>query len=103
MSMDFLENMNTQMERYSNKYYKRFQIKYTTLRALNLNYTGNHKLAANELDRLFNISKDAEEQLLNAKLARVTIHFQQNELELANKILVKFQRSDSWYERNVGF
>ena len=103
LSMDFLENMNKQMERYSNKYYKRFQIKYTTLRALNLNYTGNHKLAANELDRLFNISKDAEEQLLNAKLARVTIHFQQNELELANKILVKFQRSDSWYERNVGF
>ena len=95
--------MNTQMERYKKKYFNRFQIKHTTLRALNLNYTGNHTLAANVLDKLFNISKDAEDQLLNAKLARVTIHFQQNELKLANKILVKFQRSDSWYERNVGF
>tara|TARA_B110000285_G_scaffold58438_1_gene66863 strand:- start:413 stop:1894 length:1482 start_codon:yes stop_codon:yes gene_type:complete len=103
LSMAYLDDMSTQMERFDKKYYQNSYIKLTTLRALNLNYTGNHQLAAQELDSLFNISKNSVDELLNAKLARVIIHFQQNELELANKILVKFQRSDNWYERNVGF
>ena len=103
LSMAYLDDMRAQMERFDKKYYQNSYIKLTTLRALNLNYTGNHELAAQELDSLFNISKNSVDELLNAKLARVIIHFQQNELELANKILVKFQRSDNWYERNIGF
>ena len=102
-SLDFLADMHEQMVRYDLRYYQQREMGYCSLLALNLNFLGRHEAAASVLDEfLEDNSKAPAKWLLNPQLIRVMIHFQQGELEEAYKLLSKFQRADSWYERSVG-
>lgn len=97
----YLDEMYQQMQRYNRKYHDTRIIRYTTLYALNENFTGNYKKAEWLLDQLNEASFQPEE-LLAPQLTRVMIHFQQDELESARKLLTTFYRSDSWYEKVAG-
>ena len=101
-SLSYLAEMHMQMQRYKQKYHQERFVKYITLLALNLNFIGESKEAALVLDELFSINQFNADELLMAKLARATIHFQQGELEAVSSILGKFQNSDAWYNRHVG-
>lgn len=101
-SIAYLEDMFVQMQRHDLKFYNERLVRYTTLMALNLNFTREFKKAGNLLDELFQLKQYNSDDFLSAKLARVMIHFQQGELDAANKIMVRFQRTDAWYERYIG-
>jgi len=101
-SMEYLSEMHDQMQRYNQKFHKERLVKYTTLLALNLNFTNDYKLADSMLEELLNMENNKEDELLIAKLARAMILFQQGEFSQVSKILSKFQHSDAWYEKYVG-
>ena len=102
-SLDYLKSMNIQMERFDKKYHEVALIKYTNLLALNYNYVGEFKEASELLDFLIKKTNNESIGMLTVKLTRVMIHFQQNELESASKILATFQHTDNWYEQHIGF
>jgi hypothetical protein len=101
-SIYYLEKMLVQMRRFDNRYYDEKIVQYTTLQALNLNYQGKFKSAEVILDDLIKTKKYNNEELLNPYLTKALIHFQQNELPAAKKIISQFTRTDIWYERNMG-
>jgi hypothetical protein len=101
-SLNYLELMHSEMQRFNQKFHQKRMVKYTTLVALNLNFTGEHKQASILLEEMFELKGLHEDELLSAKLARAMIHFQQGELEHVSKILSKFQSTDKWYERHIG-
>lgn len=101
-SLEYLEEMHDQMQRFNQKFHKERLVKYTTLLALNLNFMGKYKEASSILDELFGMENIKTEDLLTAKLTRAMIHFQQNEYNEVSSILSKFQHSDAWYQKHVG-
>jgi len=101
-SLEYLESMFEQMQRFNKRYYKDKLIQYSTLLSLNMNYLGNHQSAVTILEDLF-ASKDYRfDMLLNPYLTRTMIYFQQGELNQAQKLLSQFNRTDVWYEKNIG-
>lgn len=105
-SIQTLNNMHLQMQRYNKKYYKLYEIKYSTLLSLNYNFTGDNIKAANLLDELIpNINKInfQKTELLHAILTRIMIHFQQNEFTQAKQKMALLQQQDSWYLKYLGF
>tara|TARA_B110000285_G_scaffold50594_1_gene57506 strand:+ start:109 stop:1581 length:1473 start_codon:yes stop_codon:yes gene_type:complete len=102
LSMSYLERMMEQMKRFNGKFYNSRRIQHTTLKALCYNYTAKHESASQILDELMTENTFDQEELLQPILARVMIHFQQNELKKANSLLSKLQKSDSWYEKRAG-
>ena len=101
-SAAYLEEMHKQMLRFDHRYYFSRIAKYTTLKALNLNYNGLSDKAAYELDRLMANKKVDRDALLNSRLARIMIHFQQGELKEASSALAKLNHTDSYYEQRAG-
>ncbi len=98
-----LERMDELMNRYNKRYYNIRQTKHQTLLALNQNFKGNSALAKQILDTILTTTKGALKRgQLQAKLARIMIHFQQQELNLAKKNLSELNRSDNWYIDNIG-
>lgn len=102
-SLDYLKSMKMQMERFDKKYHEVSLVKYTNLLALNYNYVGDFKQASELLDDLIKKMNNDNSRMLTVKLTRVMIHFQQNKLESASKILATFQHTDNWYEQHIGF
>ena len=100
LSLNYLELMHEQMQRFNQKYHKEKFDKYTVLVALNLNFTNRYSDAESMLDELLTLSKP--DSHLIAKLTRCMIHFQQGDLDKAASITSKLQRTDSWYEKTVG-
>lgn len=100
-SLDYLHRMKTQMERFGGKFYASRNVQFTTLLALNHNFIGDYKQSEEALDTLFTQNHPSQD-LLNPKLVRAMIHFQQGELDAAQRILSTFQHQDSWYQQRVG-
>ena len=98
----YLAKMYKQMERFNEKYMLERLVKYKTLMALNLNFTGDYEAAMDQLDDLFKNKKFDEDALLAPRLVLVMIYVQQGDINGANKLLSKFYRSDSYYERQAG-
>jgi len=100
-SLEYLARMEVQMERFNRKFYASRRIQWTTLKALNHNFLGDFTVSTALLDDLFAANYKSEE-LLNPRLVRAMIHFQQGELDAAQRVLAKFQHSDSWYQKRIG-
>lgn len=101
-SRHFLEDMYAQMQRFDRKLYPLRYVKYITLEALNLNFLGQFKRAEVLLDDLFASEHAETDLLLNARLTRAMIHFQQGELKQSKKCLGSLRQSDARYLREVG-
>ncbi|NOQ72879.1 MAG: hypothetical protein GQ574_12790 [Crocinitomix sp.] len=102
-SLAHLDNMMVQMTRFNKRYYTTRIAKHQTLFALNHNFKGNYEVAETALDILSTpIKGEISRELLQAELARIMIHIQQEELLQAKKALGALKRSDSWYMDNIG-
>ncbi len=100
LSIMYLDKMNLEMERFDRQYYNSRLIKHNTLLALNYNYSGDHLKSVSILDQLsatFN-----QRDLPIPTLVRIMVHFQQNEITAANKLLISLSQTDNWYLKNVG-
>ena len=100
-----LQNMHTQMQRYQGKYAQLYNIRYTTLLALNFNYSGNPHTAGKLLDQIIPTGAQIdlqETRILQAVLARTVIHFQQKEYEKAKQKMAQLWHQDSWYIEYIG-
>lgn len=98
----YLDKMYTQMQRFNQQYFNEKLVQYSTLLALNLNFAGKFNESKELLESLTDSKKYHFEELLNPYLVLTMIHFQQGELNKAKKLLSKFNRTDSWYERQIG-
>jgi hypothetical protein len=96
----FLSHMKEQMERFDHKFFQARESQYTTLLALTSNYSGDFKQSETVLDNYLSNVKDGN--LGNPLLTRAIIHFQQGEFQLAQRTLLRLNRSDQWYKKNIG-
>lgn len=101
-SLQFLGKMFIQMQRFGGIYFQAKFIKYSTLLALNYNFTRSPKKAIQAIDLMINTRKFTFEELLNPALTKLMIYFQQGELLEAKKIAASFTKTDLYYERKMG-
>jgi hypothetical protein len=104
-SIENLRKMHKQMQRYEAKYYALYEVRYTTLLALNYNFSGEWRKAASILDDLLAKTAKAKQQersILQAILIRSVIHFQQEEFSQAKQMMSKLWQQDSFYIKNLG-
>lgn len=101
-SLTFLDSMYQQMLRYNNRFYNERKIRYSTLLALVYNYSKEHQKAMGVITGLVDSSIYKQEELSNPLLVKLMIHFQQGELIDANKVLIKLNKSDKWYQKQIG-
>ena len=101
-SMDYLELMYAQMERFKGKFMQSRKVQHSTLKGLNLNYIGLYTEGIVCLNEVIESNLYNREALLNPLLVRVMIHFQQGEMKEAQSIMGSFRHSDLWYERHIG-
>jgi hypothetical protein len=102
LSAFYLNKMHIEMERFDRAYYKSRIIKHNTLLALVLNYNGDHSKALSILENLISTFGFNQKELPLPTLVKIMIHFQQNQLIEANKLLIKLNQTDNWYIKNIG-
>ena len=95
-SMEFTTQMELEMIKDNNVYYKRFSEKLAILKALNSNYTGNHENA-------IRILKDDKNDSLDVKLLLAMCLFQQDNFIESYQIIKQLRHSDAWYEKKMGW
>ncbi len=95
-SMKFAREMEIEMRAANNAYYKRFEEKLITLKALNHNYTG-------ENEKTMSLLKEFKSESLDIKLLTAMCLFQQGNFLEAYQIIKKFNHSDAWYEKKMGW
>ena len=100
-SLQYLEQMKEQMERFEVKDPSPYQLKYGMLSALNLNHIGKFEEARAMIDTVLDQKYTADETI-QIRLALAMLQFQQGELRSCQRTLSKFSHADSWYERNLG-
>jgi len=101
-SLLYLEKMNIELTHFNKEHYESRLIKYNTLLALVYNYSGNHLEAFTILNKLNTTSNYNQKHLPLPILGQVMIHFQQQQLVEANKLLIKLNKADSWYTKHIG-
>lgn len=101
-SLHYLRSMLEQMNRFNKKFMSERFVKHTTLRALNLNFSGDFISAREDLEALFKMKEYQDDALLAPKLVLVMVLTQQGEIIKANKLMSTFYRSDSYYEGIAG-
>ncbi len=101
-SLSFLDIMHQKMLGQRKKYYSTFYLKYSLLRALNLNYTNNQTQAITLLEPFSGKKHKDLESLLDIHLALTMIYIQANKLDKAKEIFSKFYHTNAWYESKVG-
>lgn len=101
-SLWYLEQMQNQMARFTNKHAESWHARYVNLLALNLNFTFKASLAEALLtETLTNKNlKETEVALLSLTLA--TVYFQKEELKEVKRILNALNKTDAWYLKNMG-
>ncbi len=99
----YLLQMNTEMLKQNKKYYDRFLPQHTLVYVLNLNYSGEAKMAL-QLANEFNYIKYKQQitYSLDLKLTTAMILFQQNENKEALNVIREFSFSDKWYSNKAG-
>ncbi len=102
-SMKYLKLMKAQMQEERKKYDKRFLPQYTLLKVLNHNYSGNANLAMEILEKFdHSKSKHQTSYLLDLKLSRIVVYFQQSRPEEAIRLYRDLYHSDIWYTEKAG-
>jgi len=101
-SLAYLKRMLEQMNRSGGRYFDSRIMNYSTLVALNENFSGNYSVAEDVLDNVMLNRNIIKEELGLPILTRTMIHFQQGELKQAKKQLSLLNHSESWYEKKNG-
>ncbi len=98
----YLDDMKNQLMRYDKKLLPLWQTRYTTLEALNLNFTGQYSKAINLLNSNLDQPSvtDSEKALL--KLTLCMMLFQQNQINEVKNHLLELRKTDNWYLKNMG-
>ena len=94
-SMKFTQEMEIEMQ-VNNSYYKRFEEKLITLKALNYNYTG-------ENEKAISLLKQFKGDSFDIKLLIAMCLFQQDHFSEAYQVIKSFHHSDAWYEKKMGW
>lgn len=100
-SLQYLDQMKQQMERFERKVSTQYQLKCSMLSALNLNHIGKFEEARSVIDTVLEQKYSANETI-QIRLALSMLQFQQGELRDCQRTLSKFTHTDSWYEKNLG-
>lgn len=101
-SLIYLNKMRVEMNRFDKLYFISRLVKHNTLLALNLNYKGNYTEALSTLNNLIDFGLFNQKDLLQPSLVKIMIHFQHSQFIDANKLLIKFNKTDNWYIKNTG-
>ncbi|MFS4492965.1 hypothetical protein [Maribacter sp. 2308TA10-17] len=96
VSMQFTKEMEQEMQKENNLFYKRFAEKLATLKALNYNYTGEHAKA-------LTILEDFKSDSLDLKLLIAMCLFQQGNFSESYQIIKNLRHTDTWYEKKMGW
>ncbi len=101
-SLNYLEQMETQMLLNRKKHYTAFKLKYHFLLALNTNYTNQQKIAIEILEQHINKKHEDLDSLLKIHLSLIMFYIQANRLKDAHNIFSKFYHTDNYYESKAG-
>ena len=102
-SQKYLSQMEEQMYKQRKKYYKRFSLQYTLLKALNYNYSGNATDAILIIEQLnLNKFKDQMNYVLDLQLLLIVFYFQQSRFTEALRLFKELHHSDTWYTEKAG-
>ncbi|SEL72299.1 hypothetical protein SAMN04487910_3176 [Aquimarina amphilecti] len=102
-SYTYLKQMEIQMLKQQEKYYKRFLPQLKLLQVLNDNYTGEAKKAIISLEDFnYNQFKDQTTYVLDLKLTQVVFYFQQSRFKESLRLLNELHHSDVWYTEKAG-
>lgn len=98
----YLDEMNVQMKREDARYEKRFNARYTLLRALNENYSGAPGTAEAVIQKELERSKGLEtSDVADLRLAAAVLCLQHQDRS-ATKHMRELMRTDSYYEKHMG-
>lgn len=101
-SILYLKKMEAQMQRFQKKHYIQFESSYTTLLALNYNFSGEPSKAAELIQNYLSKALEGLNDQLNPMLVLSMINFQQKDYKAALKQLSKLNESDKYYEKSIG-
>lgn len=103
LSDEYLNRMETEMQKQGKKYYNRFSARYSLLKALNENYKGFAvKAIDTALKALANGRKTDPADVNDLRLCIVIFYIQQGDNKTAHKYMKQFIHTDSWYEKKMG-
>lgn len=94
-SITFANQMEMEMRKNDNRYYKRFSDKLTIIKALNYNYT-------EKFEKAISLLRSFKNGSLDIRLLLVMCLFQQSNFDEAYQNLRALNHSDMWYEKKMG-
>lgn len=99
----YLDEMKTLMQKKNQAYFKTFYLKYNLLYALNIHYSGNSKMAIENVESALKTSskKDKIDDLYDLKLTLATFYAQHNDRK-ALKLISQMNHTDFWFEKKMG-
>ena len=101
-SLMYLDQMFEQMNFNKKKYHHIFNLKYSLLKALNLNYSNQQDMAISVLEPLLAKKHQDIEAQLDIHLSLIVFYFQKNHFKKANTLLSKLYHTDLWYTEKAG-
>ncbi|GGB78149.1 hypothetical protein GCM10007424_17810 [Flavobacterium suaedae] len=102
VSMDYLNQMDIQMQAQNGKYKKRFFLRWSLLRALNEHYSGNADAAITIAKKALSQQKSADPVDSNDLKFCLVVFYLQHSDKTAFKYIRAFAHTDSWYEKRMG-
>ncbi len=100
-SLAFLEKMSTQMQKRKGRFFKRFELKYECLKALNYHYIGEVNQAIAICEHVKN-KKGSLLDVSDIQLSLAVYYFSKREFKQANRCLNQLTHSDAYYEKKIG-
>ncbi|MGJ8659062.1 MAG: hypothetical protein ACSHWV_04360 [Cellulophaga fucicola] len=101
-SLNYLEQMETQMLLNRKKHYTTFKLKHQFLLALNANYSNQQKTAIEILEKHINTRHEDLDSLLKIHLSLIMFYIQAKRYKDAHGIFSKFYHTDNYYESKAG-
>jgi hypothetical protein len=99
---NYLAEMKVYLNEVSSSVFKKFNAKYYLLLAACENINGNLDNAICILEDLRKAKFYLKEDELNALLNLSVYYFQKNDFKMANKTILKIDKTDNWLEKNIG-
>lgn len=100
-SLSFLEKMNIQIQKERGRFFKRFILKYSCLKALNYYYLGKIDEAIAICEQVKN-KKGSLLDVSDIHQSLVVYYFSKREFKKANQCLNELKHSDAYYEKKLG-
>ena len=101
-SLEYLKLLENELADHKKQYLIKYQIRYTTLKALNLHFIEESEMANELLESLIIGGKYEKKNLYSAILTQSMISFHREDFKSTARLLAQLNFSDSWYEKTVG-